>query len=151
MYLQRRDMTTSPKNGTTVGLLVGMGKASRWIFGFFDNDSRPGVWREEEANCAILCEAPRGWVPHAELIEHLVSAGIVAPITELTLMQAIEEVRPHYSAWVQLLTDYTNTLPPDTAPTPESEGDTRRGYAEHELSAMKRDLGALLHLAAKRS
>lgn len=55
----------------------------------------------------------------------------------------VNDIRPHFDAWVKLLTAYVNSLPPDIAPTAESEGRSDRSYAEHELNAMKRDLGAL--------
>jgi hypothetical protein len=63
---------------------------------------------------------------------------------EVKLDRAIADIRPHAAAWIKLLTAYVNSLPPDTEPTAESEGNADRSYAEHELRAMKRDLTALL-------
>lgn len=57
---------------------------------------------------------------------------------------AIEEIRHHFTPWVDLLTAYVATMPPDTAPSPESDGCYNRSYAEHELCAMKRGISALL-------
>jgi hypothetical protein len=66
---------------------------------------------------------------------------------EATLRAAVEDVRPHASAWIRLLSAYVDSLPPDTTDTPERVGCSDRSYAEHELRAMKRDLGALLAVA----
>ncbi len=53
---------------------------------------------------------------------------------------AVGDVRMHVNAWINLLDDYVKTLPPDS---PLGSGEADRSYAEHELHAMRRDLGAL--------
>ena len=63
-----------------------------------------------------------------------------------TLEFAINEVRPHFRAWVGLLEDHRESLPPDSPPTPERDGVSDRSHVSHELQALKRDLGALLDL-----
>ena len=57
------------------------------------------------------------------------------------LRAAVNEVRPHIPAWIALLEAHVESLPPDG---PDGSGDCARSYAEHELRAMRRDLGALL-------
>lgn len=54
---------------------------------------------------------------------------------------AIEDIRPHFAAWTALLEIYVDSLPPDSV---LNDNDAARSYAEHELRAMHRDLGALL-------
>ena len=58
----------------------------------------------------------------------------------LALESAVEEIRPHVDAWIGLLEEHVAGLPEDG---PQGSGDAGRSYAEHELVAMKRDLGAL--------
>jgi hypothetical protein len=62
------------------------------------------------------------------------------------VMAAIEDIRPHVPAWIKLLETHIASLPPDRDPSGHDgdDGSSDRGYAEHELRAMKRDLGALL-------
>ena len=62
------------------------------------------------------------------------------------ITQAIEDIRPHVPAWIMLLERHVASLPPDSFPSGHDgdEGSCERGYAEHELRAMKRDLAALL-------
>lgn len=72
--------------------------------------------------------------------------GDVAEDRLQTLEFAVNEVRPHFDAWVRLLEEHRASLPPDSPPTPENDGVSDRSYVEHELQAMKRDLGALLDL-----
>jgi hypothetical protein len=66
----------------------------------------------------------------------------ISPYTQL--IRAVEGVCAHETAWIGLLTRYTQNLPFDVAPTPENPaGYYDLSYAKHELVAMKRDLGAL--------
>lgn len=75
------------------------------------------------------------------------SEEITNEITFEAVALAIEDIRSHAAAWIKLLTAYVNSLPPDTPPTAENEGNADRSYAEHELRAMKRDLAALLAIS----
>lgn len=58
------------------------------------------------------------------------------------LRQAAKDVAPHVRAWTVLLEEHVQSLPEDGEP---GSGDAARSYAEHELRAMRRDLGALTH------
>lgn len=61
------------------------------------------------------------------------------------LCQHVEAIRPHAQAWIQLLEAYRDALPHDRPPTPEDpDGCSDRSYVDHEINAMRRDLGALL-------
>ena len=57
---------------------------------------------------------------------------------------AVEDIRPHVPHWIALLEAHVASLPPDG---PDGSGEADRSFAEHELRAMKRDLGALLSVA----
>ena len=60
-------------------------------------------------------------------------------------LAAVAGIRPHVPSWVGMLEAYAASLPPDTGPDSSGgEGSTSRGRVEHEVAAMKRDLGALL-------
>jgi hypothetical protein len=54
---------------------------------------------------------------------------------------AVTDIRPHVETWIMLLESYVARLPPDG---PAGSSEANRSYAEHELRAMRRDLGALL-------
>jgi hypothetical protein len=56
------------------------------------------------------------------------------------LHHAVDEVVPHVPAWIKLVERYVASLPPDGS---EGSGQADRSHAEHELAAMKRDLGTL--------
>jgi hypothetical protein len=57
------------------------------------------------------------------------------------IASVIADIRPHVPHWIDLLEAYVASLPPDG---PDGSGETDRSFAEHELRAMKRELGALL-------
>jgi hypothetical protein len=61
----------------------------------------------------------------------------------MRLKQVADDIQPHVDAWIRLIERHVAQLPPDTPQTPESDGCSDRGYAEHELNAMRRDLRAL--------
>lgn len=70
----------------------------------------------------------------------------------LRIEQAVGDILPHVDAWIGLLERHVANLPPDREPSPEdSGGSADRGYAEHELRAMRSALGALLPAAAPNS
>jgi hypothetical protein len=56
----------------------------------------------------------------------------------------VSEIKPHVSAWIDLLETHVRSLPEDAQETPEAPGLSDKSYAEHELLAMKRDLGSLV-------
>lgn len=56
---------------------------------------------------------------------------------------AIEQIRSHVGAWIGLLQTYVDSLPPESLNL-INDDDAARSYAEYELRAMKRDLGALI-------
>ena len=63
----------------------------------------------------------------------------------LSLMDvAVADIRPHLQSWTTLLERHRDSLPPDTPESAEEEACYERSYVEHELRAMRRDLGALL-------
>lgn len=64
---------------------------------------------------------------------------------ETTLASAVRDVLAHKDAWISLLTRHVATLPPDRPPSGYlgDHGSTEQSYAQHELQAMRRDLGAL--------
>ena len=55
----------------------------------------------------------------------------------------IENIRPHVSAWIALLQTYMDSLPATSGGLIDDD-EAARSYAQHELRAMQRDLGALL-------
>ena len=60
----------------------------------------------------------------------------------------VADIESHISAWTGLLEAHIAALSPDRSPSGHDgdEGSSERGYAEHELRAMRRDLGALVQL-----
>lgn len=56
-----------------------------------------------------------------------------------TLERAIDDVRTHADAWVDLISQLVCYISSDSA-----SSETDRSYVEHELKAAKRDLGALI-------
>lgn len=90
-----------------------------------------------------------GWHPIARSLRGRVSArgGRTALNVDrlATLEAAVADIRPHVGSWIKLLEAHVASLPPDG---PAGSGDADRSYAEHELRAMRRDLGALLAAAS---
>lgn len=97
---------------------------------------------EEIGYAAILEEenAAMQWKIASMDVESRMLAGKLDAVRE-----HVDAVRTHADAWIGLLAALVETLPPDTAPTPENPaGQCSRSYAEHELRAMQRDLSALV-------
>ena len=63
------------------------------------------------------------------------------------LSEAADAVRTHVSAWTKLLATHAAGLPEDRIDTAEEAGTAERGYAEHELAALRRDLPPLVAAA----
>ena len=95
----------------------------------------------------MLTKAGKAWVNQASVDAaalkrvrvSVADDGSTPPVVSTNT--AIEDIRPHVPHWIGLMEAYVASLPPDG---PMGSGDADRSFAEHELHAMKRDLGALI-------
>lgn len=118
-----------------------------------DNAAAMRMIDEDVRNiAAILQKLPADAEPGLKAVGILISVGELASVFRDAiayraslpapdpLRQAAKEVAPHAGAWLALLSEHVETLPEDGL---DGSGDSARSYAEHELRAMRRDLGAL--------